>query len=555
MATRTTSSSLDSVAWLQNQLRVAARRHQALETASFTVTLFSGIIIIFGLYFLTDFLVRFPAFVRILLTLGLLGGGGYWAFTVARRWIVPYRTLDATARAVHRADEAAGRKSHSITISALEFGERPSIPGSTDLKNAVIQSARDQENDPARARLCSPLHLRLMRHSLGAALAVTLVLLLTASSAKIFARRMIGLSGQYPTATRIIVVNWQRIASSRTDYPVSVTVTGRIPSTAMMTITPGKGRPFTLPMMVQSNGTFTATLQGPEQSFSFVCTLGDASTDPRSVIIRPPPFAKTLTTHIKPPGYTKIAAREESSPAFTAPQDSLLTFTVTPDGPVESCALTGEGRTLRFTRNPEGSWTAKAILTNSWNFGVMLTTSDKLMHTDPATRQIMITPDVAPSLEMRSPKLNSVVAPNSLLVFDILARDDYGLNEVGVNYSVYEQRNNNDVKVKQGSFTAPLKPPAGREAMIQLIKPVTELNLNPGQRVVFTGYAIDNRPAPKTQTGESDQAPVTVVTPDELRRILETGLQQNSDLLRKVSEDERRQSELLRQRLSGKEKP
>jgi hypothetical protein len=72
---------------------------------------------------------------------------------------------------------------------------------------------------------------------------------------------------------------------------------------------------------------------------------------------------------------------------------------------------------------------------------------------------------------------------------------------------------------------------------------------------VFTGYALDNRPAPKTQTGESDQAPVTIVTPDELRRILEAGLQQSSDLLRKVSEDERRQSDLLRQRLSTKEKP
>jgi hypothetical protein len=48
---------------------------------------------------------------------------------------------------------------------------------------------------------------------------------------------------------------------------------------------------------------------------------------------------------------------------------------------------------------------------------------------------------------------------------------------------------------------------------------------------------------------------VTIVTPDELRRILEAGLQQSSDLLRKVSEDERRQSDLLRQRLSTKEKP
>jgi hypothetical protein len=555
MATKPTTSAIDSVAWLQQQLRAAARRHRILETVSFAATAGSLAVVSFGFYFLADFLVRFPGFVRILLTLGLLGSGGYWAAKVARRWIVPYRTLDATARAVHRADEAAGRKSHSLTISALEFGERPAIPGSTELKNAVIQSARAQTNDPALARLCSPLHLRLMRHTLTAALAVSVVLTLTGSYTKLFARRMLGLSGQYPSATRIVRVDWQRLASAREDYPVSVTVTGRIPGTAMMTITPEKSRSFTLPMTIQSNGTFSATLQGPEQSFSFTCTLGDASTDPMPVTIRMPPSARSLAVSIKPPAYTQLPAREETAPVINAPQESLLTFTVIPDTAVETCALTGEGRTLRCTRTPEGTWTAKAILTNSWNFSVSLTTSEKLTHLDPTTRQILITPDVSPTIELRNPKPNSVVAPNSLLIFDILARDDYGLKEVGINYSVYEQRNNNDVKVKQGTFSPPLKQPAGREATLHLIKPVAELGLNAGQRVVFTGYALDNRPAPKTQTGESDQAPVTIVTPDELRRILEAGLQQSSDLLRKVSEDERRQSDLLRQRLSTKEKP
>ncbi len=542
-------STLESVAWLQGRLRVAARRYLRVEVSVFIVNAVALAALGFGVYFLADFLVRFPRSVRILLSAGLTAAGLVWAARVARRWIVPYRTLDATARAVELAGENSGGHSHSMIVSALEFGERPAIPGAIAFKNIVIQAAQRQARDPARVALYAAAHIRLMRKLGATALIVAIGLAAVWPRTCIFSRRLLGLSTAYPTATRIITGLWPRVAPARVDYPVELSVEGRVPVSGLLTVRRHGRRSFSVPLKSQTNGTFSATIQAPEQSFSFTCALGDAETEPFTVAVHTPPLARKVTLTVTPPAYTGLPGREESSDSVTVPEGSAVAFKIEPDSQVVVCGLEGEGRRIECKSDEQGNWRGGGVFTDSWNYAVAMTNAAGVGIVAASPRCVNIARDTPPTIELHTPKPNSAVAPIGLLVFDFVAHDDYGLTEAGVSYEVYERRDNTDVLVKKDSFRAAAAP-AGREAGVRITKTVAGLGLTPGQRMVVRGYAIDNRPPPGAQRAESDQAEIAVVPPEELRRMIETELQQVGGLLLKFSEDEQRQSEALRQRLA-----
>jgi hypothetical protein len=552
------AQTVESVAWLQARLRLSARRYLRVETTAFCVVAVSLAVLGFGVYFLADFLVRFPRLVRILLTVGLTVAGGVWAVRVIRRWIVPHRTLDATARAVELAEERSGKMSHSTVVSALEFGERPDIPGAVSFKNLVIQAAHTKAPDPARVALHAASHVRLARRAGLAALVVAIGLAAVWPRAGIFARRLCGFSAAYPTATRLMPAHWPRVAPARVDYPVVVTVSGRIPASGMLTVRPAEGRAFTVPMTIQSNGTFAAAIQAPEASFSFSCELGDAETEPFKVTVHKAPLVRKVTATVTPPAYTGLPRRHESDDTVTVPEGSTVLFKVEPDSPVEVCAIEGGNRRIVCKPDEQGGWQGGGVFTDSWNYVVALTNAAGIGSGAASPRGIAVVRDAEPLVELRSPKPNSAVASIGSLVFEFVARDDYGLTNAGVSYEVYEHRDNLHGAIEEMLVTTKSLPsgPAvsGREAGVRFTKQVAELGLAPGQRLVVRGYAVDNRPTPGGQRGESDPASVTVVTPEELRSMLETELQQVGGLLQKLSDDEQRHSDVLRQRLSPEKK-
>ena len=547
------AQTVESVAWLQARLRLAARRYLCVEAVAFGVVAVSLAVLGFGVYFLADFLVRFPRLVRILLTVGLTVAGGVWAARVLRRWIVPHRTSDVTARAVELAEERSGKVSHSTVVSALEFGERPDIPGSVSFKNLVIQAAHTKAPDPARVALHAASHVRLARRAGLAALVVAIGLAAVWPRAGIFARRLLGSTAAYPTATRLTPDHWPSVAPARVDYPVVVTVGGRIPVSGMLSVRPSGGRTFTVPMTLQSNGTFAATIQAPEASFSFTCELGDAETDPFKVAVHKAPLVRKVTATVTPPAYTGLPRRHESDDTVTVPEGSTVLFKVEPDSPVEVCAIEGGSRRIVCKPDAQGVWQGGGVFTDSWNYVVALTNAAGIGSGAASPRGIAVARDAAPLVELRSPKPNSAVASIGSLVFEFVARDDYGLTNAGVSYEVYERRDNADVLVKTNSLPSG-SAVSGREAGVRFTKQVAELGLAPGQRLVARGYAVDNRPTPGGQRGESDPASVTVLTPEELRSMLETELQQVGGLLQKLSDDEQRHSDVLRQRLSPEKK-
>jgi hypothetical protein len=371
--------------------------------------------------------------------------------------------------------------------------------------------------------------------------------------AGIFARRLCGFSAAYPTATRLTPDRWPSVAPARVDYPVVVTVGGRIPVAGMLSVRPAGGRAYSVPMTIQSNGTFAATIQAPEASFSFSCELGDAETEPFKVAVHKAPLVRNVTATVTPPAYTGLPRRNESDDTVTVPEGSSVLFKVQPDSPVEVCALEGGSRRIVCKPDAQGIWQGGGVFTDSWNYVVALTNAAGIGSGAASPRGITVASDAAPLVELRSPKPNSAVASIGSLVFEFVARDDYGLTNAGVSYEVYERRDNADVLVKTNSLPSG-SAVSGREAGVRFTKQVAELGLAPGQRLVVRGYAVDNRPTPGGQRGESDPASVTVLTPEELRSMLETELQQVGGLLQKLSDDEQRHSDVLRRRLSPEKK-
>lgn len=545
-------ASIESVSWLQLRLRQAAARRRAIELATLAGVAAAVVVLAAGAYGVADWLVRFPRPVRLALTVAAVAVGLLaWRRHVGR-WVPPPVDADAMARLSEEVQERTGKKAHSRLVAAIEFGERPLIPGDTDLKNQVIREARTACLDPCALRLYNPRHMWLVRRLGGAALAVLVaVACLCPHTAAVFLRRMCGSSAGYPTVTRLAGVEWRPVAPARQNYPLRITVSGRIPPAGVLHVRMTGRRGYDLPLLTtETPGVFSTVVPSPEKPFSFVFRLGDYESDRYVVRVAEPMYVKTGRVQVRPPAYTRQPPATEALGNLTVPEGSELHFEIQPDREARQVSWTADGRSTNLTRRADGMWTLTTVATNSVSYTIDMQDPYGMENADRLKRGLVVIPDAPPTVEVRQPKAEAFISVASLVPFEVQLRDDYGLVKLEVAYDVVVRANDKDTIVNRGTIPLDHAALTGRVDAVQQIVRVADLNLAPGQRVVFRVSATDNRPG-HPNVGQAADVGLQVVTPDELKRVIESEMTQMATLMRKLRDSESKQSEAILQRLTA----
>lgn len=545
------AQSLESVTWLEARLRIAGRRHFLTEFLSFAAAVVSIAVLVMSAYALADYLTGIPRAVRVLLTLGLCGAGYAVASRHAARRTFRFRDLETVARRIEQiqAERAAGPS--SMMISAYEFGERPAIPGSVALKNVIIRMARETGVDPATVRTHDPTHVRVAVWSMAAALAVMAAWLgLAAPVFKIFLQRAAGLTAHYPTATRVMRVEWQPLAPARQDYVVRVLAAGRLPSAGAATVKIADRRAFDLPMAPTSNGWYVATVPGPDQAFWFSFALGDYVSDRYAVKVRTPVSSLSSTLEITPPAYTGLPRHSAPLGSVTVPEGARVTLKIKPDRPLRSCELMEGTNSTAFSSVGATEAVLERVCTNSLHYQIRMVDKDGFGNDDRTEYDIHVVKDSPPKIQVVSPLPNTFACNQSVLKFGFKLEDDYGISSASVDYEIQRKDASGTFSVA-GKGRVPVEGISGGKVRdVALLKNAGEFGAAPDDTLVFRVGAVDTRPDRPNRT-DSDPVAVLVVTPADLRKAIEEEQMRTGLLIAKLRDDEKKQAEDIAKRLKG----
>lgn len=543
---------IESVSWLRQRLQRAAERRRATELSTLICVALSLAVLSVAGYELADWLVRFPRSVRLILTVGAFVTGILALRRHVPRWIPPPADADAMARLVEGEQERGGRKAHSRLVAAIEFGERHAIPGDSHLKNRVIREARTECADPCELRLHDPRHMRLARRlGMSAAVAGAVCLLFCPATTRVFLQRMFGLQVYYPTATTLDSVSWRPVAPARQNYPVKLTVKGRIPPSGTLHVRMSGRRSFDLPLLAaEGTNSFATIIPAPEKAFSFSFRMGDFESDSYDVRVAEPMYVKSGSVQVEPPAYTRQRKAKESLGSLTVPEGSLLRFSITPDREAHEVHLLVDNKPVPMRKHDDGSWLLSMEATNAFNYEIAMQDAYGMENADRLKHVLSIVPDAPPVVEVRQPKSDAFISIASLVPFEVQTRDDYGLVKLELAYDVQQRVNDKDVSVRKGVIPLERGAVTGKVASVEQILRAADLNLRAGQRIVFRVSVTDNR-AGRPNVGQSAEVGLQVVEPDELKRVLSAEMTQMATLMRKLRDSERKQEQAIFQRLTA----
>lgn len=551
------SMSLEPVAWLENDLRAARSRYYLIERFSFSLLSTALVLLAFFIYAIADVLVRFPLYIRPVITLCLLGGT---AFLVRRFVAVAVKKLpdeESVARLVETVREREGKSQRSRMICSLQFGRRPEIRGSMELKNETIKLARTECARPTEVAIYDRKRLK---HAFRAALLAIVIYAvwwgLFNAWALTFFQRTIGLNAQYPTATQIVEVKWREVAPMRIDYPVSVQAAGRLPSAGRIVIRFDGEKEFTLPLAQDENDKlqYRAIVPAPLKPFEFRVKLGDSVTDKYSVNVKVPPAMENCSVAIKPPQYTREPSATLELGDLNVPEGSTLQFMVKPGDTVKSCALCVKDQEPVAMEKEKDLFVGGSEARISAPFSIKLVDEAGLENSDRPSYYLNVVPDQPPKVEVREPRSGSFKSNLSRLAFEVEATDDYKVESIKLIYKVYRTEVSgehvNEKVIKHGEMKL-IPGGSGVNMSGKLTKVTEEFGGAEGDRIGITAVATDNHPGTVLQ-GQSDEISISIVSPDELRGLIVKEQQRVFDLVAKLRDEEKRQADVIRKRLGAK---
>ncbi len=520
-----------------NEVRGQWRLHKVLEGALWTV---AGLLFVVVALVGIDNVFRPDKPVRLLLAAVLWGSliAGVLSLIV-RRWLEDRRD-DFFAALVERKHPEL----HNQLINALQLGRGNQRGVSQNLIEAIV-------HDADRALVDTDTTDAVDRRPTGRAaiLAVVAVLLLggyaTAFTPRFtngLSRVLLPLAGIDPyTRTRIAAVE-----PGTTKWPenkgmtVTASATGVVPEEARLHHRrPGEAwRSLEMPAVPGKEGTFACLVPATTSSYEYYVSAGDGRSPTYQIeIVRPPQIARLFVTYTYPT-YTGLAPRRvESSdgevvaiPGTTVKielqatkplQKAELVARSHPKSPLEMTASgESESRSTTFVlwpEKPEPPAGLSGRLMAPTTYQIKMMDSEGYENDDPLWRTISLKSDQAPKITLRVSDDRIVVRPDTMLVLDVAAEDDYGLANVRI---VYRKNNEPAKAVKSFDY-------AKGAPQLQATHPyewkLADSGLKSGDRVEFWAEATDRNNL--TGPGVSESHPhrtIEIVNPLDLVAKLDT---------------------------------
>ena len=506
----------------------------------------------FFIAFLCDYLTHFPGPVRLLLTGAVLAKVAWLAI----RWRpgVWRRERDVVRMALRVEDRALHARTNgfgSLLVSALEFDVRPDPNGSTELQDRVIEQAHAPTVAPESVPLHDvPLASRAWCLVIGAMTLYVFWWLFGSAAFAVFWRRAFGAALDYPTRTRIVELQFPHVSPTFEPVELTVSASGELPTRGHVRVTYAGESEFEEELNQASGpGRYTARFEAPPTDIRFRVSLGDDQSEEQFVrIVRPPGIADGSLT-VEAPSYTRRAIQTLPIGNADVLENGLVTFAVASDRPVASCELDlGEERHT-FVGDGTHFRLENVRIHSSMRYAVRLVDAEGIENRERITYSLRLVRDHPPTVVLERPESDQYWAPVSRLRWRIRATDDHGMVRATLYCQFGVPTEDGKAKITGTKSlevaTLELEP----ETVLSGVLELTDLGVEPGRLLLLTARVEDTcdfRDAP--QIGESRTSRLHVVSPEELRRIIEEEEQQITQTIDDLAADVDRQIRIIEMR-------
>jgi len=225
--------------------------------------------------------------------------------------------------------------------------------------------------------------------------------------------------------------------------PITVLAGGLLPREGTLHVKPETGNWEKIPLpQTQAEGlraTYAYEFQEVYQSFKYRIRIGDASSEEQEVTVVPPPRIVETVVQLRYPPYTGLANRKVDLLNLEVPEGTAIAWELHCDQALASAEMIRDEETrLPMALDPAGH-VARIDATAGESFAYQFAWVER-EHGYPYNEDIhyfvQVIPDTAPQIEILRPLEDEKATVQKTLTIAYQARDDYGLGDVAVVYSL-----------------------------------------------------------------------------------------------------------------------
>jgi hypothetical protein len=440
---------------------------------------------------LVDWQLDLPGHLRV----ALLGANVALLAWIAYRGLLRHlSSYDAVQQALQV--ERAWPELNGLVVSSVQFGREDDFsPGiSRELMRAVRRQAAQRTAGLDFSHVTRQVVLRgAAACVLMAMLALVIVGLWKPGFLGILASRMFHPSGdlEYPTRTAIEVLEGAGVVRSGEAVTVAARAAGDVPEHGQVLIRVKGSGWEAAEVDGDAAAEFRHVLPRVIEDFEYYFRLGDAKSARRQVTVVRPPRVVEGRVKLEYPEYTRLKNQTVDTLNLKVPEGTLLGWRLTLDREVESAELRPEGAepramTLNSDRR-EAELQLPAEASRPYTITFRWRLADRQYLEPGAKHYIQVIPDADPQVGLLRPGEDAKATLKKTIQLSYWARDDYGLGEAWIVYSV------NDL----GERRHPLGALGGQtSAEKEFSWPITQLlpTLKLNDIVTFAVEVADGRP-------------------------------------------------------------
>ena len=420
---------------LKSRLRKVHRREQGLNLTMGLLSLCNWIAILFLVLFGVDWLIRLPAFVRMIVLVPLLVFPIVVAWRSGWRVFRPWFNFSRTALKV----EDHYQNLESLLVSGVQLSGAKTVSGtSTAMAARTVERANEAANEVDIGEV-----VPFKRIGVPGLLACGLLVALAAFAAfnfplfKTAATRLFTpwVAIEYPTRTLIEVEDGERIVKEGEGLRLVANISGEIPDTAKIILRTGKGKPRERKLEI-TGGVCEYEAQTVFRSFDFRISAGDARSPWQTVRVVSAPRIERAEVTLEFPEYTQRPVETVEALTLTVPEGTTIKWKLSLDRSVDEAEFRpAEGETQALDISADGrSVTMQQVAAGSRSYSFGWVDKEHGFTFSSPRHYLQVAPDRAPSVDFTSPSGNLFATLQRTLDFAFRGRDDHGIGEAVIVY-------------------------------------------------------------------------------------------------------------------------
>ncbi|HUT32413.1 MAG TPA: DUF4175 family protein [Planctomycetota bacterium] len=437
---------------------------------------------------LVDFLFRVPGYWRMAL---LAVNGGALVWVLYHHWFRYLRHYDPVRTAL----QVEGRhpELQSLLVSFVQFREGPRVGAhvSPSLLNALRRQTIEYTQPIDFREIVNYRELkRIFLLSIAVVAFFGAVSVNWSEHLRVLFYRMLNPEARlgYPTATRIVDITGNATVQQGKKVGLVVRAVGLLPREGTLYVRPEAGAWEQTPFPKTHEDAYGYDFQEVYQTFHYRVRLGDAYSDEYTVQVVPPPRIVETRVHLTYPAYTGTRPRTLDILNLEVPEGTKLRWELRCDQPLASAAmLREEAAPTTMTLTVSGLVaTTEAVATESFDYSFDWKEKHYgYEYKDEVRYFVQVIPDSAPQVEILRPLEDEKATVRKTLTITYQARDDYGLAEAWI---VYSLNDGDEQKVPLGALKGRVVD--SQEAPWVLKKTIP--NLKEGDVVTYAIEVADN---------------------------------------------------------------